>query len=1040
VPQQPVQQRQPQPVQQRQQPPQQRQQQGEQDENANNEALLRLLLLLMAADGTQDAPPPTGQVIINDRYILIKEKGAGAFGKVFQARDIQENRVCAIKIIKVKTQQQLDQAMKEIGILRALDHPNVVSCYDAFLSDKNPENPNIRSDSKYLCIVMEYCATDLDRLLTAMAEADLKLPLEVAYSHFLQLLSTLKHIHGHNLIHRDLKPENIFVVCDEEELGRNLQGQLHSLKLKIGDFGVSKVTERNNQLNQTIAGTMTYMAPEVISGEPYTSTCDVYSLGIIFGQVILGLSSEKYAYAVLLIAQGVKEQIGRERVEQLNQVLQEGHATVMLASRSGQIAKFIIENSNEPSTGSLLQRMLSDKEDRPSAAEILEDPLMHAWMDIIEKDRTGAVTPRQESAFHIKNRGRKILACIAGLARIEKTPLVAYTIQMMIELMTNSANSSYSESEIICGKLFLDGGGPAAIVRFIRRITQTQRPEAVAGMWYMCMGLLLTTFGHATLDNDKLKVQRALQAAEIPILIMEMSDPRYKLGVMWSRVYRLISHLSENNISNQFAFSSDSLVKQMLSDAINEDQSRNPLVVTTAGRCLLSLLPALPPTAAQVVMLLAKGSVLAEELQQMQPQQRRTNSAQVVSKLSESIKKYPSDLPVIVQAMYPYLVNTDQVIGNSRRYGQCSSAELDGHAEPNQWYVSCKTCTGTKACLQCAHVCHAEHEVELKFSSTGFSCVCGNSCLCKQSRVVPHMTLSSRVEGPPMSVNGSESITVSGSSISFKQGTNVSTVISTQPIGQLGNQCGNKSVHGKTIAYNEIYIKSGGMVDGIYVGIVVGDKYDSKAYPGVTGNSAAFHCDDGLVLCSYQGKQPMKRQYAGTCGTNSTIGVGVTETGRIFFVRNGQLLPLIPHYILPNDCAGKHVYLLVGLRGKSTIVEVKRDISFSFESKYDCINNDAVSIANQNQVVDALRRAQNTDTVKRTISVLSGEKLFRPPSQLEQPHECVYPVVSQVAQPNTPNTPVAGPNMNVDKDTVLALAQQVEALQKQLALLQRQNQ
>jgi hypothetical protein len=176
----------------------------------NHEALLKLLILLMAQERSQlnqQSSQQSQQLLINNRYLLLKEKGQGAFGKVFQARDTQQNRLCALKVIKVQNESQLQQATKEINILRGLDHPNIVQCYDAFLSDRNPENPHLMSDCKYLCIVMEYCATDLDRLLTAMGEADIKLPLEVAYSHFAQLLSTLQHIHEKNLIHRDLKPE-----------------------------------------------------------------------------------------------------------------------------------------------------------------------------------------------------------------------------------------------------------------------------------------------------------------------------------------------------------------------------------------------------------------------------------------------------------------------------------------------------------------------------------------------------------------------------------------------------------------------------------------------------------------------------------------------------------------------------------------------------------------------------------------------------------------------------------------------------------------
>jgi hypothetical protein len=874
---------------------------------------------------------------------------------------------------------------------------------------------------------------------------------------------------------------------------------LQSLKLKIGDFGISKQVEHSRQLNRTIAGTMTYMAPEVISGEPYSATCDVYSLGIIFGQVILGMPSEKYAMAVLLVAQGVKNKIGNAAVEQLNQVLEnQGHATVLLATKSGQIAKFIIDNANEPSTGALLQRMLSEKDKRPAAAELLEDPLMHAWIDLIEKDRTGSVTRRQETMFGIKNRGRKVLSCIGAVSRVEKLSVIAHAIQMVMELMSETNSTTYNAVEIMCGQSFLDGGGPSALVRFMRKIMQTQKPEVAAGMWYMCLGLLLTLFGHARAGSTEeavevaiRKIQRSLQASDVVSLVTEMASPRFHLGVMWARVYRLIIHLSHNNPSNQYVFATDALIKRMLADTLDDDNVHRPEVLkTSAGRALLALMPSMNMNAFDTVFAITAGSVLAEQMRQMEPRTRRDMSVKTVKKLSRYVSTHPEEMLRVVDCMYPYLYDTNHVISVSRRKAQCTSSGLDGHLDPCQWYCVCKTCSQTGVCLQCAHVCHESHEVELRFSFAGFSCRCGSQCLCATPRtgILPQLVdaRSPRFESPAMDANNlppSDGIDISRRTptmltYSSKKGNNVCVVTSANPIGQLGNNCGNRTYGGSTIAYCEVRILDGGILDGVYVGVAAGNKYSNNVYPGTEGNSIAFHCDDGLVIYSTANKKAAKRQYAGPCGTNNVIGVGVTDNGLVYFVRDGHILPLVPDFCFPYDCSNAFVHLIVGLRGRKTIVEVTngRQVSFSFDAPSDVnINQDAINTAKEVNLGGLLDKITGTDVARRTLQALQGQKpIVQAPIMQPQGEQLLFfeelpppmvpisaplpdisalsldslafdafvPPTFEKEEPPAPIAPqqnITGSQSNteVDKTTILLLAQQVEALQRQLATLQQ---
>ncbi|KAH3732531.1 CAMK family protein kinase [Pelomyxa schiedti] len=171
--------------------------------------------------------------------------------------------------VAVQSEQQTVQLLEvqdQVSIMKTLDHPNVVHFHDCFTL----HNP---VDGSYaLCIVMELVeGMNLGTYLENTARE--KPRIEVVMKWFTGLLDALAYFESKGILHRDLKPANILI---------SKQGSV-----KISDFGVSK-TNFKGQLNLTICGTPCFMSPEVLSAQPYTDRCDIWSLGCILYAVATG--------------------------------------------------------------------------------------------------------------------------------------------------------------------------------------------------------------------------------------------------------------------------------------------------------------------------------------------------------------------------------------------------------------------------------------------------------------------------------------------------------------------------------------------------------------------------------------------------------------------------------------------------------------------------------------------------------------------------------------------------------------------------------
>lgn len=199
-------------------------------------------------------------------YVIMKLLGRGGMAEVYLARQKSNDRLVAIKLLYpylTDDQKFVDRFMREARTMSAIStHPYIVDVYDF----------NFVADRHY--IVMEYVSGgSLKDLIGEYRSAGGVMPLGQACKIFLQITDALTYAHTNGLLHRDIKPANIL-------LNETLDGILT-------DFGIAKIAHGTTYTaTGAMIGTPQYMAPEKVMGRPDDARCDIYSLGVLFYNMV----------------------------------------------------------------------------------------------------------------------------------------------------------------------------------------------------------------------------------------------------------------------------------------------------------------------------------------------------------------------------------------------------------------------------------------------------------------------------------------------------------------------------------------------------------------------------------------------------------------------------------------------------------------------------------------------------------------------------------------------------------------------------------
>jgi len=212
-------------------------------------------------------PATSSQQQTLGRYLIEREIGKGAMGKIYLAFDPKLDRRVVIKTVcfnlaasEADTAALKDRIYREARAIAKLSHPNIVVVYD------------VEDDKELSYIVMEHLeGRDLRQALQSEHCFDYPRAIKIVA----QVCSALDYAHQAGIIHRDIKPSNIMLLPDD--------------KAKVTDFGIAKIANNFSlTLPGHVLGTPSYMAPEQFEEEKFDHRADIFSLGVVFYELLTG--------------------------------------------------------------------------------------------------------------------------------------------------------------------------------------------------------------------------------------------------------------------------------------------------------------------------------------------------------------------------------------------------------------------------------------------------------------------------------------------------------------------------------------------------------------------------------------------------------------------------------------------------------------------------------------------------------------------------------------------------------------------------------
>lgn len=224
-------------------------------------------------DDEQENPFLSLDIKLPDQYQLISRLSVGGMGAIYKARHRKTNAILAIKVLHPHIAQKQNSKQRfeiEAKAASALKHPNIIVVHDYGLT---------QGEVPYMVMELVEGHTLKDEIARLKS-----LPPSRFFKIFIQVCEALEHAHKRGVIHRDVKPSNILLM--DTDTNKDI--------VKVVDFGIAKVITENDhetqELTQTgdIIGSPLYMSPEQCVGDALDSRTDIYSLGCVMYEALVG--------------------------------------------------------------------------------------------------------------------------------------------------------------------------------------------------------------------------------------------------------------------------------------------------------------------------------------------------------------------------------------------------------------------------------------------------------------------------------------------------------------------------------------------------------------------------------------------------------------------------------------------------------------------------------------------------------------------------------------------------------------------------------
>ncbi|EDV23200.1 uncharacterized protein TRIADDRAFT_27942 [Trichoplax adhaerens] len=194
-----------------------------------------------------------------DNFKIESRIGKGQFSVVYYAKSLTDKTKYAVKKVDVSdlaSSKARQECMKEIELLKTVDHPNIIKYYASFMK------------TDFLYIICELAdAGDLAKMITTFRNRKLYIQEHTVWKYFVQIASAIEHMHDRRIMHRDIKPANIFMTT--------------SGAVKVGDLGLGRSFSFKTTVAHTLVGTPYYMSPERVKENGYNFKSDIWSLGCL---------------------------------------------------------------------------------------------------------------------------------------------------------------------------------------------------------------------------------------------------------------------------------------------------------------------------------------------------------------------------------------------------------------------------------------------------------------------------------------------------------------------------------------------------------------------------------------------------------------------------------------------------------------------------------------------------------------------------------------------------------------------------------------